>query len=466
MHGGEMTALIPSAHLAPTCPGNVKDALDLDADRLKIIIVAENVSRNMSGETILPYYYLTHFLDFGHDVQVICHERVRDQLRADLDGRMFARFRFVRDSFLQKALFRIGKAFPHRVEDLVFNQLIQLLTQLRMRRMTKRLVLAGSADVVFQPAPIAAKAVSFMHNVGAPVVIGPMSGGMDLPPAFRRMDGLAVRLAVSAARSASWLLHCLIPGKRNAAVLLVANERTRAALPPGVRGDVREMMESAVDLGRWKPRRADPALGGKMSFIFCSRFVDWKGIDYLVRAFAPLARERDVRLDLVGDGPLCGKIEALIRAEGITDHVVMHGRVPLERYIALLHDAGAFVSPSLRECGGIAMMEAMAIGVPTVATEWGGAAQYASRDCAILVPPLSKSAFVDGLTAAMRRLADSPELRRDLGRAGRRHLEGEGHDWAVKARAIAGILREVSRRHRAAPAGAGPVACAPVSLAV
>lgn len=426
----------------------MKNAPHLNATRLKILLVAENVSRNLSGETILPYYYLQHFVALGHDVRLICHERVRDQLEADLDAATFARFAFVSDGILQKLLFRIGRAFPHRVEDLVFNQMIQVLTQLRMRRMARERVSEGSVDVVFQPAPIAAKAVSFMHALGAPVVIGPMSGGMNLPPAFRQMDGPFVRLAISGVRRATGLLHRLIPGKRNADVLLVANKRTRTALPAGVKGAIREVMESAVDLSRWQPRSSDPALRGPMSFIFCGRFVDWKGIGYLVRAFAPLARAGGVRLDLVGDGELFGKIGELVRSEGIDDSVVMHGRVPLEQYMEMLQDAGAFVSPSLRECGGIAMMEAMAIGVPVIATDWGGAAQYASHDCAILVPPTSETAFVEGLTAAMRRLAASPDLRRHLGQAGRCHLEREGHDWAVKARTIAEILCEVSHPYR------------------
>lgn len=421
---------------------------------LNILLIAENVSRNLSGETILPYYYLEHFLALGHDVRIICHERVRAQLAADLSPALFARFAFVGDGLLQKALFRLGRLFPHRVEDLVFNQLIQLLTQLRMRKLARRHVADHAVDVVFQPAPIAAKAVSFMYDLGAPVVIGPMSGGMDLPPAFRRLDGPLVRMAISGSRGATGMLHRLVPGKRHAAMLLVANSRTRAALPAGVKGQVREVMESAVDLGRWPPRLADPAREGPMSFIFCGRFVDWKGIGYLVRAFAPLAREGNVRLDLVGDGELHGEIAEMVRAEGLGDSVVMHGRVPLERYMELLLDAGAFISPSLRECGGIAMMEAMAIGVPVIATDWGGPAQYASRECAILVPPSSQDGFVDGLTQAMRHLAASPELRSRLGEAGRRHLEREGHDWAVKARTIANILRDVARTDRAVPVAA------------
>lgn len=411
--------------------------------RLSILMVAENISTRLSGETIVPWYYLRHLTALGHDVHVLCHARVREHLRADMDAAMFSRVTFLEDKFLQRLLYRAGGFFPHRIEDLIFNQLIQLVTQLNMRGIARRIVAKHAIDVVFQPAPIAAKAVSFLDRVGAPVVIGPMSGGMELPPAFRHMDGPLVHVAIRAARAASALLHRLVPGKLHAAALIVANERTRRALPKGAHGRVYGVMESAVDLARWPVRDCEPA-SPCVSFIFCGRFVDWKGIQYLVRAFAPLAREGGVRLDLVGDGELLGAVRQQIDAEGIADSVILHGRLPLEGYIALLQDAGVFVSPSLRECGGIAMMEAMAVGVPVIAVNWGGGAQYANRDCAILVEPGSEDLLVQGMTAAMRRLAFSAPLRRSLGLRGRRHLEESGLSWERKTEQVVKILAEVA----------------------
>lgn len=418
---------------------------------MSILIAAENISARLSGETILPCYYLEHFRRLGQDVRAICHARVREHLRSDLDDDMFARIAFVEDSRMQKQLYRIGRHFPYRIEDLIFNQLIQLFTQFRMRKTVRRIVSEKSIDVVFQPVPIAARAISFLHDVGAPVVIGPMSGGMELPPAFRGIDGSLVTLAVKVARKASNLLHFLVPGKRRASTLLVANKRTLRALPPGVRGCIHEVMESAVDLERWQPRPiGQEADSGTVSFLFCSRFVDWKGIAHLVRAFAPLAREGEARLDLVGDGDLFEVVQAQIEAEGIQEHVVLHGRVPLERYIEMLRETDVFVSPSLRECGGIAMMEAMAIGVPVIAVNWGGAAQYANRECAILVDPSSEQAFVDGLTHAMRGLAGSTVLRQTLGLAGRRHLERAGLSWEARSRHVLAILEKTVAEDRAA----------------
>ncbi|WP_404481562.1 glycosyltransferase family 4 protein [Novosphingobium sp. BL-52-GroH] len=412
---------------------------------MRILMVAENASLRLSGETLLPCCYFEQFVAAGQDVRLLCHERVREDLRADLPPEQFARVRFVKDSALQKLVFRLGRHFPYRVEDLVFNQLIQMLTQLRMRGIARDMVRAFDIDVVFQPAPIAAKTVSFLHGLGAPVVIGPMSGGMDLPPAFRRMDGPFSRLAIAAARRGSALLHRLFPGKLRAQALIVANAQTRAALPPGVRGKVHEVMESAVDLERWKARpETAPVPGAPVSFIFCSRFVDWKGIRLLVSAFAPLARSGGAMLHLVGDGELFDEIRQQVWRERLSGQVMLHGRLSRERYQDMLRETDVYVTPSLRECGGMAMMEAMAVGLPVIGIDWGGAAQYASPDCALLVKPASEAEVISGLTAAMARMAASPEMRRSMGTAARRHLEAAGHGWADKARRVLEVLEEAA----------------------
>ena len=425
---------------------------------MRILMVAENISLRMSGETLLPCCYFEQFIANGQDVYMLCHERARDDLRADLTPLQFTQVRFVEDTALQRFLYRIGRLFPYRVEDLIFNQMIQLVTQLRMRRIARALVAQFHIDVVFQPAPIAAKALSFMHGLGAPVVIGPMSGGMELPPAFRSMDGPVVRLLIAMARRVSGVLHRVFPGKLRASALIVANAQTRAALPKGISGQVHEVMESAVDLERWvaRPARIRPA-DAPVSFIFCSRFVDWKGIRLLVRAFAPLARSGGVTLHLVGDGELFEEITQQVRREGLTRHVILHGRVGRDRYQEMLRETDVYVTPSLRECGGMAMMEAMAVGLPVIGINWGGAAQYASPACALLVDPISQDAVITGLTAAMQRMALSPTLRQSMGSAARRHLEDAGHGWADKAKNVLDILEEVAnvtdRRHRApAPA--------------
>lgn len=434
-----------------------------DAAPLRVLLVAENMSQRLSGETLVPWYYLRDLPFAGCTVHAICHARVREDLRADLAPAAFARITFVEDSALQRLLFTIGRWMPYRVEDLVFNQLIHALTQWRMRAQVVRLVATHAIQVVFQPAPIAPKALSFLHRLHAPVVIGPMSGGMDLPPAFAFMEGRLVRAAIRIARAGASLLHRIAPAKRHAAALIVGNERTRAALPPGVRGAVHVIPESGVDLARWEERTyPDQPEDRPVRFIFCSRFVDWKGIRYLVDAFAPLAAAGGVQLDLVGDGELFDQVTAQVAAAGLGDAVRLHGRLSLAEYGVLLRQSDVYVTPSLRECGGMAMLEAMALSLPVIGVDWGGAAQYTDRASAILVEPTSPEALVSGLTAAMRRLATSYPLRRAMGQAARRRVVEGDMGWQDKAVRVAAILRDVATASERSAAPAARIAALPI----
>jgi glycosyltransferase involved in cell wall biosynthesis len=244
-------------------------------------------------------------------------------------------------------------------------------------------------------------------------------------------------------------MHQVVRGKLHAQALIVGNNRTRRALPRGVRGEIFEVMESGVDVNYLTAKDYNSArTDGLVAFIFCSRFVDWKGIKYLVKAFAPLAREGGVRLHLVGDGELFGDIAKLIDAEGISDHVVLHGRVPSEHYMELLRRTDVYVTPSLRECGGMAMMEAMAVGLPVISLRWGGGAQYANDNCAFFIEPGSEFAVIHGLTAAMRQLARSPDQRRRMGLAARQRIIDAELSWDAKVGKIADILGKVVRDYR------------------
>ena len=100
--------------------------------------------------------------------------------------------------------------------------------------------------------------------------------------------------------------------------------------------------------------------------------------------------------------------------------------------------------PSLRECGGTAILEAMALGKPIITTNWGGPADYVDASCGILVDPSSVPNFIHGLAAAMVRLCRSPEMRKSLGDGGKLRVRKDDLDWNSKANRILSILAEVA----------------------
>lgn len=147
-----------------------------------------------------------------------------------------------------------------------------------------------------------------------------------------------------------------------------------------------------------------------------------KGFALLLEA---LAMTRDVRLDIAGDGPLRGELEALARKLGIANRVRFLGwRTDVT---ALLAHANLFVCPSLREPLGNVVIEAWSAGVPVIATASDGPAALIEDEVnGVLVPlPGQPGGGPAALAAAIARLCRSPEERRQLGLAGRRAYEAE-----------------------------------------
>lgn len=161
--------------------------------------------------------------------------------------------------------------------------------------------------------------------------------------------------------------------------------------------------------------------GGQTRLLTVSVVKRIKGLDVLVRALS-LLRDRDaaVRLRIAGDGPQKERLEDLVGSLGIESSVAFLGRVGRDRVHGLLGDCDVFVSPSRAESLGIAVLEAMSVGRPVVASRVGGLQEsVVDGKTGILVPPDEPPALAD----AIGRLAEDASLRDEMGRAARRRVE-------------------------------------------
>jgi glycosyltransferase involved in cell wall biosynthesis len=94
--------------------------------------------------------------------------------------------------------------------------------------------------------------------------------------------------------------------------------------------------------------------------------------------------------------------------------------------------------PSIYECGGAVVLEAMAAGTPVIAVAWGGPEDYLDETCGILVSPLSAKSIIEGFVAGMTKLIAQPQLRCTLGTAGRLKIETT-YSWEEKVDRVIGI---------------------------
>lgn len=179
-----------------------------------------------------------------------------------------------------------------------------------------------------------------------------------------------------------------------------------------------------VDLRRFRPMdpekcRRSLGLGDGPLVLYAGRIEPLKGIDIVIDAMAQLVRN-DARLLVVGgDGQAADEIERLrARAEkrGIGDRVRFIGAVEQSRLPLYYNAANVCVVPSAYESFGLVAVEAMACGVPVVATRVGGLATTI-RDGATgyLIPWRCAEPFAERIDL----LLENDELRRNLGRAAR-----------------------------------------------
>ncbi len=383
--------------------------------QMRVLIAAENASLRFGGEAILPYHYFRLLRQRQMDAHLIVHGRTRPELTA-LFPQELDRLHFVEDTSLQKLLFLLGRWLPRRIDEATLGLATQMITQWKQRAILRGLATADC--VVHQPIPVSPRFPSLLYNLGAPVVIGPLNGGMEYPPAFRTKEPLASRCIVALGRSLSNLANAIFPGKRKAALVLVANTRTRAVLPEGRKGRVLELPENAVDADAWQMPEGSPQ-SRESRFLFVGRLVDWKALDIVVQALQDLP---EATLEVVGDGPMLEPWRELAAKIGVQDRVHFLGWLSQKECADRLHGCCALVLPSLLECGGAVVLEAMAMARPVIATAWGGPAEYLDDSCGMLIPPHSRTALIEGFSKAMSQLQSSPELCRTLGNAGRERL--------------------------------------------
>jgi L-malate glycosyltransferase len=142
-----------------------------------------------------------------------------------------------------------------------------------------------------------------------------------------------------------------------------------------------------------------------------------KNLARLIRVFAALPSGLPARLVIVGEGPAMASLTALTSALGVADRVALMG--PIDRPERLLGFFDVFALTSDTEQMPYSIIEAMATGLPIVATDVGDVRDMLAEDSRHLVRPINDET---GFTAALTRLLDDGEERKRLGAANRNRV--------------------------------------------
>ncbi|MCK2199403.1 glycosyltransferase family 4 protein [Corynebacterium callunae] len=210
-------------------------------------------------------------------------------------------------------------------------------------------------------------------------------------------------------------------------------------------------LPSGVDIHTFKPAstiqklntRAAHGLDSQDPLILCiSRLVPRKGQDSLIKALpAVLRKYPTAQLLIVGSGPYEAKLRKL--ATQLSKNVQFLGRLDHQEMIDLLATADIFAMPARTrgkgldvEGLGIVYLEAQACAVPVIAGTSGGAPETLTPASGVVV----EGRDVDKLSEALLKLLDNPQLRAEMGAAGRAHVK-EKWAWEIMGQRLTEILQ-------------------------
>lgn len=290
-------------------------------------------------------------------------------------------------------------------------------------------------DVIhFEWATTAVEFSSLPGALGCPYVVSCHGGDVQIYPHTRQGHRTAAGLR-SVFRDAA-AVHCVAEA--------VVAEAARFGLDPARA----RLIHAAVDPTAFRPAQNGSDRSDELNVIAVGTLWWVKGFEYAVRACAELAAEGiPVTLDILGGEPDWGepsereRLLCLSSSLGLGGRVRLHGCVEPPEVRDRLRAADVYVQASLSEGHPTAVVEAMACGLPVVASDCGGTREAVTDGVeGILVEPRDWR----GTAAALRALHGDPELRERLGRAGRARVEAQ-FGIEDQGQAFAALYREVVR---------------------
>jgi len=297
---------------------------------------------------------------------------------------------------------------------------------------------AGEFDVVHRILPLSPTTPSWiagrLKRFKVPFVIGPLNGGVAWPEGFKEVRRQEKDWA---GRLRSFYRY--LPGhrrtRRQSQAIITAARSTWREIPEQHHDKCVFIPENAIDTTRFPLQPKPPRAHGPLRIAFVGRLVALKGVDMLLEAAAPLARNGQVQIDLIGDGPEMGRLHQLVERLQILNSTRLDGWTDHQQLQPRLQESDVLVLPSIREFGGGVVLEAMALGLPPIVLDHGGPPELVPPGTGYVLPLKTRDQVITDLRELLKTLANNPSSLGAMGLAAQEHIRRH-FTWEAKAAQI------------------------------
>ena len=283
----------------------------------------------------------------------------------------------------------------------------------------KKLLQASDYDIGHHLTPQAIRFPSpFRHN-SIPYILGPIHGGLPYSKKVLEIINKKKSL-INLYQLDKFRMNfdfALKNSYKNASKVLISAPYVKDIIPDF--GNIETLSGVAINRNQQRPI----SNSSKMKICCASRLVPIKGIELLLKGFEQCKCQKDVELHFYGKGPFEDKYKQLSSKFSYPDNIFWHGFVSNDKVINAMKTMDVFALPSLREPAGIAVLEAMATGLPIICIDEGGPMYNIKNDCGIKISLTTKDEIIKRISDAIDLLYNNKEKRVSMGRAGIDNIE-------------------------------------------
>ena len=196
-----------------------------------------------------------------------------------------------------------------------------------------------------------------------------------------------------------------------------------------------KVVPNGVDVNKYQ---AKEGYDGKPHMLFVGRVVHQKGLDILIDQLHDI-QAHDWVLSIVGDGPERNPLKNQVRSQGMEERVYFLGWKERNELVSIYRHGNIFIFPSRHEGMPNAVLEAMASGLPVVASRIAGNEELVVHGKTGFLFPVDQP---ETLTDFIQKLITNPSLRKRMGTAARERVE-EKYTWKRTAEAYLEIARQL-----------------------
>jgi glycosyltransferase involved in cell wall biosynthesis len=415
---------------------------------LKVLISAYSITPHGSSEQGVGWNWSVQAAR-NHEVWVLTNSFPRRSITAEMEEHPNPNLHFVYYSTPKEVAMR---DIAHKFHPVFYpNYLAWQATAIKTAR---RLHHEIGFDVAQHVTWASYRFPSVLAAVDVPFIWGPIGGGETAPARLYPQLGLRPALGEVVRETSNWLTR-LDPFVRRTASratrILVTSEETKNKLPGSARKKAEVYPAIGLSLQELDAEvcRApeDEERGGVARLLFAGRLVSWKGCNFAIQALAQLlSTGTRARLTVAGVGPNLDSLKTLAYNLGVAEHVDFLGNVPRAEVLRLCQTHDVFVFPSLHDSGGVAVLEAMYLGLPVVCLDLGGPA-ISVGDAGVRVAAHNVDQIVDDLASSIRRILNDDAFRRDITTRARERVI-QLYDWDHKAQYISDLYERTATAGR------------------